>query len=182
MLGGVWMIWLDRWKLRGHRRVEAARSEGRGSSEAAGAGAGVTLETMGWKRALAIGGLQCVAMWPGTSRSMMTIGGGVLVGLKPKEAAEFSFLLGLPTLGGACVLKLFKNLKESRETGVPNLFEVIGWVPSVVGLVVAAASAVVAVRWLVGFLNRHGLEAFGWYRIGLSVVLGALIVGGVVRL
>jgi Uncharacterized bacitracin resistance protein len=174
-LGGVWMIVLDRWKLRPHRIKDQSGTH-------AEAFEGLTLETMSWRHALAIGFLQCIAMWPGTSRSMMTIAGGVLVGLKPRQAAEFSFLLGLPTLGGACVLSLSKNLTESAEAGTPNLFEVIGVVPCVVGLAVATVSAVVAVRWLVGFLNRHGLEAFGWYRLVLCAVLGGAMAMGWVRL
>lgn len=131
--------------------------------------------------ALAVGLLQCIAMWPGTSRSMMTIVGGYLVGLRPKAAAEFSFLLGLPTLGAATLYKLAKNLKHSADTGEPNMFEVIGWPVALVGIGVAAISAAVAVKWLVGFLNKHGLVPFGWYRIVLAIVLGVLIWRGVVE-
>lgn len=125
--------------------------------------------------AAAVGFLQVFSMWPGTSRSMMTIVGGYVVGLRPKAAAEFSFLLGLPTLGAATLYKIAKNLKESSQAGTPNMFEVIGPTAALVGIAVAAVFAAVAVKWLVGFLNRRGLIPFGWYRIVLAVVLGALI-------
>ena len=170
-LGGVYMIVLDRWKLRTHRRQPPTQ--------------GVDtdlLAAMTVKQALFIGFMQCLAMWPGTSRSMMTITAGVLAGLKPRQAAEFSFLLGLPTLGGACVYKLAKNLKESHDAGVPNIFEVFGAASFAAGLIVATVSAAFAVKWLVAFLNRHGLEAFGWYRIALAVVLGSMIATGMVTL
>ncbi len=164
-LGGVWMIWLDRGR--------GGKGSGAGARPAA-----LTIDTMGWKQALAIGCFQVVAMWPGTSRSMMTIGGGNLLGLKPREAAEFSFLLGLPTLGGACVYKLGKNLRHAHETGEANLFAALGVWSVVIGIVVAGLSAALAVRWLVSFLNRHGLAPFGWYRLALCVALGGLMVSG----
>ncbi|MFI4898596.1 MAG: undecaprenyl-diphosphate phosphatase, partial [Phycisphaerales bacterium JB059] len=170
------MILLDRWKIRVHLRADEgtpAPEEDDGALE---------ITALSWRQALIIGFMQTIAMIPGTSRSMMTITAGVLVGLKPKQAAEFSFLLGLPTLGGACVYSLLKNLKESSEAGVPNMFEVIGWGPILAGFAVATVSAAFAVRWLVGFLNRHGLEAFGWYRIALSLVLGGLMLLGFVSI
>jgi len=170
LLGGVWMIWLGR----GHRhRMEV---------EEAGAGRQITIDEMTWRTALGVGLFQVVAMWPGTSRSMMTIAGGTLLGMRPKEAAEFSFLLGLPTLGGACVYKLGKNLKESHDAGTPNLFEALGWTPVVVGVAVATISAALAVKWLVSFLTRHGLAPFGWYRIILSVAMGGLLLAGVIEI
>lgn len=166
-LGGVYMMLVDRWRAR--RREE----EGEPARQ---------ITDLTWKQALMIGLFQVVAMWPGTSRSMMTITGGVFAGLRPREAAEFSFLLGLPTLGGACVYKLVKNLAESHAEGRPNLFETLGWFPVLLGMAVATVSAALAVKWLVSFLTRHGLTPFGWYRIGLAVVLGGLIAGGVVDL
>ena len=168
-LGGVYMIALDRWRA---RKAKAGHAEDVQHE----------IDEVTPLKALFIGLCQCVAMWPGTSRSMMTITGGVLVGLKPRAAAEFSFLLGLPTLGGACVYKLAKNLKEASDTGAPNLFEVIGTGAVVVGIVVATISAAVAVRWLVGFLNKHGLSPFGWYRLALCAALGGLILAGAVSI
>lgn len=166
-LGGVWMIWLHK------------RSRRLASGDEAPA---LTIDTMTWRHALAVGLLQCVAMWPGTSRSMMTIAGGTMLGLRPKDAAEFSFLLGLPTLGAACLYKLAKNLYESNKSGEPNLFETLGGLNVALGIIVAMISAAIAVKWLVSFLTRHGLGAFGWYRVALTIVLGGLMVAGVVTL
>jgi len=128
-LGGVVMIGLTRWQRKfftgdGHHDPANARSY-------------VDLEHLTWRRALLIGSLQCVAMWPGTSRSMMTIVGGMVGGLRPKEAAEFSFLLGLPTLGGACVYSLAKNITGAEQ----SMFDTLGAMPLVVGIAVATAAA-----------------------------------------
>lgn len=169
-LGGVFMIVLDAARM---KRFRAAGDDDR---------LGPDLHEMSLVQALLIGLLQCVAMIPGTSRSMMTIAGGVLVGLHPRRAAEFSFLLGLPTLGAATVYKLYKNLSHSAKAGTPNLFEELGWVAVILGIVVAAVSAAAAVKWLVSFLNRHGLTPFGVYRIVLCLVLLSLVTAGIVRI
>ena len=162
-LGGVLLIGMKRWQ----DCVFAAADD-----DAEGTQSRFTdIEHLSWKQALIVGLLQCVAMIPGTSRSMMTIVGGMLVGLRPKQAAEFSFLLGLPTLGGACV---YKALKSGDEIAA------LGAAPIIVGIAVATVSAAFAVKWLVGYLAKHGLAAFGWYRIGLAIVLAALWFGGVV--
>lgn len=155
-LGGLWMLWLGRRGPAGER----------------------TIESMDARMALLIGLFQCVAMWPGTSRSMMTIAGGVLLGMRARDAAEFSFLLGVPTLGAACAYKLAKNLLGDG----PNLFETLGAAPVAIGFAVAAVSAAVAVKWLVGFLGRHGLAPFGWYRIALALLLAVLAWSGRIHL
>jgi undecaprenyl-diphosphatase len=160
--GGAWMIWLD--------RSRHGNPDGR------------VLDALDWRHALAIGLFQCAAMWPGTSRSMMTIAGGLIVGLRVRDAAEFSFLLGVPTLGAASGYKLAKNLLAAHAGAGPNLFVALGPVPVLLGFAVAALSAALAVRWLVGFLQRSGLAPFGWYRIALAVLLGTLSWAGVVRL
>ncbi len=161
-IGGIYMIALDKALVAPRRREER----------------GMTLDELRPFRAFIVGLLQCVAMVPGTSRSMMTITGGVLVGLKPRDAAEVSFLLGLPTLGGACVLTLFKDL--TRDDGSPTMIDVIGWPALILGIVVSTISAMLAVKWLVGFLNKHGLALFGWYRIVLAGVLLAATMAGLV--
>jgi undecaprenyl-diphosphatase len=160
-LGGVIMILADR-RFRSDAEHDTDRT-------------GADLSALA---ALQIGLLQCVAMWPGTSRSMVTILGGMMVGLRPARAAEFSFLLGLPTLGGATVYKLAGNLLGDE----PNMFAVLGWMPVTVGIIVATISAALAIRWLVGYLTTHGLAVFGWYRIVLAAVLLALAIGGVVSI
>lgn len=175
LLGGIWMIWLDRWRS---RRIAQETDQGVEPEQSRFC---MEIDDLTWKHALGIGLLQCLAMWPGTSRSMMTIAGGTLIGLKPKAAAEFSFLLGLPTLGGACVYKLGRNLQESARSGEDNMFEALGTTPLVIGLVVATVSAAFAIKWLVAFLTKHGLSAFGWYRIALCIVLGSLVAAGLVQ-
>lgn len=161
-VGGVLLLGMRRWQ---NAIYATAKSDTESSSF-------VALEDLSWQRALIIGLLQCVAMWPGTSRSMMTIVGGMFVGLKPKDAAEFSFLLGLPTLGGACVYKLM-----TRGDAVMSL----GWIPVTLGIVVATVSAALAVKWFVSYLATHGLAIFGWYRIALAIVLAALWLSGIVQ-
>ena len=161
-LGGLVLLGMKRWQDR-----VFASADGDDSADRF-----IDIEHLTWKQALLVGFLQCVAMWPGTSRSMMTIVGGMLVGLRPKQAAEFSFLLGLPTLGGACV---YKALKSGDEIAA------LGAAPIVVGIAVATVSAALAVKWLVGYLAKHGLAAFGWYRIALAVILAGLWLGGVVQ-
>ena len=126
-----------------------------------------SLPTPDLRQALLIGCFQCVAMWPGTSRSLMAIVGGIVVGLGMRRAVEFSFLLGVLTLGAA-------TAKDGLEYG-PLMLETYGLPALVAGAVAAFVSAVFAVKWLVGYLNQHGLQIFGWYRIAVGLLVGALL-------
>ncbi len=123
-------------------------------------GGGRGLEEMGFRSALVIGLAQCVAMWPGTSRSMVTILAALALGYSLAAAVEFSFLLGLVTLGGATAYEAVRNGSE--------MLDAYGWFEPILGLVVAFVAAVIAVRWMVGYLQRHSLAIFGWYRLGIA--------------
>ncbi len=175
IVGALYMIGVEMWR---RKRVGAATNEG--ATPHSSASVGKAIEDMTWMDALKIGCLQVLAMWPGTSRSMMTITGGYFAGLKPAAAAEFSFLLGMPTLLAATGLSLFTDLWKAHKSHTPNMFDVLGVTPIAVGIVLAAVCAAIAVKWLVGFLNRHGLIAFGVYRILFAAALIGLVMAGLV--
>lgn len=127
------------------------------------------------RMAFIIGLLQCVAMWPGTSRSLMVIVAGLLVGLNMVAAVEFSFLLGMITLTAAAgykSLKFVQNPELLQEYSIFSMF---------IGVVAAWVAAVLSVKWMVGWLQKHGLTLFGYYRIGLAVVVAGLLLAGVLR-
>jgi undecaprenyl-diphosphatase len=122
-------------------------------------------------QAAVIGLAQVLSFWPGTSRSLVTILAALAVGLTLAAAVEFSFLLGLATLGSATVFEAMQNGDV--------LIETFGVVTPLLGLAVAFLSAVAAVRWMVGYLQHHGLELFGWYRIGIGVIALAAVAAGI---
>lgn len=148
---------------------------------------GMELVELTWKMALVIGLLQCVAMWPGTSRSLMTIFGGLVVGLSVRAAVEYSFLLGVLTLTAATAKKALwkvEGLDPMYDVwfgGTKLMWETYGAVPLIIGIVAAAVSAALAVKWLVSYLQSHGLAVFGWYRIALAVIIGTLFATGMVQ-
>jgi len=130
------------------------------------------LASLTWRRALLIGTVQTLALWPGVSRSLVTILAGTALGLSVPAAVEFSFLLGFVVLGGAT---LYETLKSGNE-----MVAAYGIATPLLGGLVAFAASVVAMRWMVAYLNRRGLEIFGWYRIAIAGVVGALMVTNVI--
>lgn len=128
---------------------------------------GMALDHMTWRMAALIGCLQAIAMWPGTSRSLVTIVGGVIVGLSLPAAVEFSFLLGLVTLGAA-------TAKEAHDH-MGAMLHLYGPLPLIAGVLAALISAVVAIEWMVSYLNRHGMAIFGYYRVAIAIVVGTLL-------
>lgn len=150
-LGGIAMLAVAPW-VRAQARLEAA-------------GHGATGSTLLAWQALLVGMFQVLALWPGTSRSMVTILGAMAVGLRPRAAAEYSFLLALPTLGAATLWKS----KVLLEDGTIN--QLGGPAPVIVGFLVSGAVAAVSIAWLVGYLSRGGFALFGWWRIGLACVV-----------
>lgn len=141
--------------------VRSREKSGKGSE-------GKKLEELSYVGALKVGLMQCIAMCPGVSRSLMTMLGGLCAGLSVSAAVEFSFLLGLITLGAATV-------HDAWEHGSIMVQE-IGWTALICGTVTAWISAVIAVKWMVSYLNRHSLAIFGWYRIAAALVMLILIV------
>lgn len=123
----------------------------------------LSLSDLTVRMAVIVGVAQCLAMWPGVSRSLITIVGGLLVGLSLPAAVELSFLLGLLTLTAATAYDFLKHGSE--------MLEVFGVAPLLVGFAAAWISAVLAVKWMVGYLNKHGMAVFGWYRIVLAIAV-----------
>jgi len=116
---------------------------------------------MPWRVALGIGFCQCLAMVPGVSRSGASIMGALLLGVERRTATEFSFFLAIPTMLGATVYDLYKN----RHALTPE-----GGALIALGFVAAFLAALLVVRWLVGYVGRHGFGGFAYYRIALGVV------------
>jgi undecaprenyl-diphosphatase len=133
---------------------------------------GRPLEQLSTRDALVIGAAQVVALWPGTSRSLVTIVAALLLGYSMAAAVEFSFLLGFLTLGAATG---YQVLKDGQE-----MIDAFGWVTPIVGLVAAFLAAAASIKWMVGYLQRHDLSVFGWYRIGIGVVAAVLVVTGAI--
>ena len=152
IFGALLMFWAERMRTK--------RENGGAMGKSA------DLAQLSSRSAFFIGLMQCVAMCPGTSRSMMTIVGGYFVGLRPAKAAEFSFLLGLVTLSAAAGYKVMTKGEEMRAH--------LDFGPVLVGCLLAGVSAAFAVRWLVTYLAHRGLGLFAWYRLGLAVIVLAL--------
>ena len=122
------------------------------------------LKDLGMKQALIIGMFQLIAaVFPGTSRSGATIIGGLMIGVSRTVAAEFTFILAIPVMAGASLLKMLKF--GFHFTGMETA--VLG-----TGMVVAFVVSVIVIRFLMGYIRKHDFKPFGWYRI----VLGALVI------
>jgi undecaprenyl-diphosphatase len=124
------------------------------------------------RHAAIIGVAQALALWPGVSRSLVTIVAALAVGCEMGAAVEFSFLLGLATLTAATGLDLAKD--------GPTLVRDYGWRTPLLGAIVAFLTALAAVRWLVAYLRRHPLTLFGWYRLAAAAATVALLVFGAI--
>lgn len=126
-----------------------------------------TIDAVDVRTALAIGLCQCLALWPGTSRSLVTIGAGLFLGLSMSAAVEFSMLLGLLTLSAAT---FWKGVHHGHAMVEHYGLHAIG-----LGFVVAALAAWVSVKWMIAWLQRRGLGIFGWYRVLLALAVAAWI-------
>lgn len=131
-------------------------------------------QDMNWKRSVKIGFFQCIAMIPGVSRSMATIVGGMTTKLTRKNAAEFSFFLAVPTMAAASGYKLLKLVMDPASANIlsENLTTLL------VGNIVAFIVAMVAIKFFIDFLTKYGFKAFGYYRIGVGIIILILIALG----
>jgi undecaprenyl-diphosphatase len=150
IVGGIVMITVEIWR----QRRNAPTVDG--------------LEHVTLRRALAIGIGQCLSLWPGASRSMTTMVSAQMTGLSASTAADFSFLLAIPTLGAATVYDLMKNYKTLAST--PGALDAL-----VIGMVVSFVVALLVIAAFLRYLKRFGLTPFGVYRILLGVLVLVLV-------
>lgn len=132
---------------------------------------GLTITEFPYPMAFSIGLAQCIAMWPGTSRSLVTIMAAVMLGGSLAAGVEYAFLLGLITLGAATAYDV--------TTKGTLMLDAFGFAPLALGFLVAFVVAVVSVRWMVAYLNRHSFAIFGWYRLAIGAVALVLILTNV---
>jgi undecaprenyl-diphosphatase len=131
-------------------------------------------EEANYKNSFIIGLFQCIAMIPGVSRSAATIIGGMFQGLSRKSAAEFSFFLAVPTMFAASAYKLLKGYKNGDLNFDQEQLMLLG-----IGNIVAFIVSIVAIKFFIGFLQKHGFKVFGYYRIALGLILLGLMWSGV---
>jgi undecaprenyl-diphosphatase len=124
------------------------------------------VEDLSYGRALAVGLFQCVAMIPGVSRAAATIMGALLVGVSRPAAAEFSFLLAIPTMFGATFYDFYKNRDSLTTDGMAFI---------AVGFVVSFLVALVVVKWLIRYISVHNFSAFAYYRIVIGLAMIAIL-------
>jgi undecaprenyl-diphosphatase len=120
------------------------------------------LDAIGWKEALAIGFFQSLALWPGISRSGATIVGGMLLGIKRKTAAEYSFMAAVPLMCAAVIFDLYKAIPLLNPSDMPIFLT---------GFVVSFIAAMGAIRFFIALLGKVTLRPFGWYRIIVAAII-----------
>jgi undecaprenyl-diphosphatase len=130
-----------------------------------------------WNVAIAVGFAQLIAaIFPGTSRSGASIVACLLLGVARPEATEFSFLVGIPTMlaaGGWEILKALKAMRHHTSEAPPE-----NWGMVLLGSIVAAIVSFIAVKWLLRYVQTHTFVAFGWYRIGLAIIVAVMLFAG----
>ncbi len=142
IIGGVVLIFLDKWS--GQKRSEVSN-----------------VEDISYAGAFKIGLIQCLSMVPGVSRAAATIFGGIFAGFDRKQAAEFSFLLAIPTMIAASGKDLWENREFIHSENIKILL---------IGSAAAFVVAIAAVKGFVAFLTHYGFKHFGYYRIILGIL------------
>jgi undecaprenyl-diphosphatase len=120
------------------------------------------LDALDYTDAIAVGFSQCLALWPGMSRSACTIVGGMGVGIERETAAQYSFLAAVPVMFAATVLDLYKSLPILQGSDVLTFS---------IGFGISFISAWLAIKYFLRFLGSHTLKPFGWYRIVVALAI-----------
>ncbi len=151
IIGAIWILFIDKETVSTGPRVES-------------------IKALSYKQVFGIGLFQCLALIPGMSRSAMTIIGGLIVGASRKVAAEFSFFMAIPVLGGAGLIKLLKyGLNFTAQQ----------WQLLAVGTFVSFVVAYLVIAAFMSYIKKHTFRPFAYYRIVLGVVV--LVFGAVQR-
>ncbi|MFZ2039010.1 MAG: undecaprenyl-diphosphatase UppP [Minisyncoccia bacterium] len=120
-------------------------------------------QTLTVRKGLLAGFFQCLALFPGMSRSGSTISGGLFLGLSREAAVKFSFLLSLPIILGSGLKKLLDIFQSGDLSSVEG--------PLLLGSIVAFVSGFFAIKFLISFLKNHTLMTFAYYRVALAILL-----------
>ena len=129
-----------------------------------------TIAEITYKHALLIGAFQLLSLIPGTSRSGATILGALLIGVSRPAGAEFTFFLAIPVMLGASALKILKYILDFGWFSGAELGYIL------IGMAVAFAVSMLAIKFLMNFVKKHDFKLFGWYRIGLGALVIATMV------
>lgn len=149
IIGGVIIFLFENWYAKKNIKKEASDLD---------------LDQISYKQAAILGAVQAIAMIPGVSRSGATIVGGLAQGIERKTIVEFSFLLAIPTMLGATVLDIYKN---------PNIISSDTLAVWLTGFIVSFITAIIAVKFLIKYIQKNDFKIFAWYRI----ILGLIILG-----
>jgi len=125
------------------------------------------IKHLSWAKAIFIGIAQAIAIIPGVSRSGITMSAGLLAGLKRTQAAKYSFMLAAPIMLGAGIFKADEIYNQGFIEG--------NWLIIIVGFISALVAGILAIRFLLGLLQRTGFGIFIWYRIILAIVILLLV-------
>ena len=131
----------------------------------------VSTNKISYKDAFSIGLFQCLALWPGMSRSSSTIIGGLFMGLSREVSAEFSFFLAIPTILGASAYKLYKAIFKSAITITSSQ-----WMILLLGTAVSFIVALMVVSLFMNYIKKKKLAPFAYYRIAIGILVILLLV------
>jgi undecaprenyl-diphosphatase len=150
IIGGLILIRIDKWLPTKNDAIE--------------------IQSISYLQAFKIGLYQCIAMIPGVSRSGATIVGGRVLGLSHSAAVEYSFLLGIPTILGACAKKLLDYRHDLDVLFTKEHLQFLG-----IGTIISFVVALLTIKWMVGFVRQHGFSLFGYYRIIAGIILSVYL-------